>query len=327
MVLLSIKLRQSRFFRAADLQVRRSSHQERPPKSRLVGTERRRSSSSGSPTTTGACAERVNNRTIRGAFGDPVDGWTGKVIVLFPTMADFRGTMKPASAGAHPAAEGQWSNSGAERCLSRHSPQLDPAILTTISMMRSAFRKLAAAPGSKQSRRLCQKQSVVIRHNKAKDTTAQPCKAAARAGAADRAAAVVRVALEQKPDGKWQKPPFMATQPDRHASTNDPARGQTTPQRWRLCRPATPMVSATFLRRMIHLGRSIWIIAAAPHARSNMGAELAATGRNTYPEVTPSGEGIRLWGFANGDRLNRNTRWRSTANRSLPSCSGAPTRH
>jgi len=26
----------------------------------------------------------------------------------------------------------------------------------------------------------------------------------------------------QKLDGKWQKPPFMATHPDRHASTNDP---------------------------------------------------------------------------------------------------------
>ena len=26
----------------------------------------------------------------------------------------------------------------------------------------------------------------------------------------------------QKPDGSWQKPPFMATQPERHARTNDP---------------------------------------------------------------------------------------------------------
>src|SRR5262245_53218748 len=26
----------------------------------------------------------------------------------------------------------------------------------------------------------------------------------------------------QKSDGSWQKPPYMATQPDRHASTNDP---------------------------------------------------------------------------------------------------------
>jgi hypothetical protein len=27
----------------------------------------------------------------------------------------------------------------------------------------------------------------------------------------------------QKPDGSWQKPPFMAMQPQRHASTNDPS--------------------------------------------------------------------------------------------------------
>ena len=27
----------------------------------------------------------------------------------------------------------------------------------------------------------------------------------------------------QKPDGTWQKPPFMALQPDQHASTSDPS--------------------------------------------------------------------------------------------------------
>ena len=27
----------------------------------------------------------------------------------------------------------------------------------------------------------------------------------------------------QKPDGSWQKPPFMSLQPERHANTNDPA--------------------------------------------------------------------------------------------------------
>src|SRR5262245_8135775 len=27
----------------------------------------------------------------------------------------------------------------------------------------------------------------------------------------------------QKPDGKWQKPPFMALDPERHASTNNPS--------------------------------------------------------------------------------------------------------
>jgi hypothetical protein len=44
----------------------------------------------------GLVLNRINNRTIRGAFGDVCDGWTGKVIAVFPTMAEFRGTMKPA---------------------------------------------------------------------------------------------------------------------------------------------------------------------------------------------------------------------------------------
>jgi hypothetical protein len=44
----------------------------------------------------GLVLNRVNNRTIRGAFGDAVDGWTGKIIVVFPTTAEFRGKMGPA---------------------------------------------------------------------------------------------------------------------------------------------------------------------------------------------------------------------------------------
>ena len=44
----------------------------------------------------GLVLNRTNNRTIRGAFGDAVDGWTNKIIVLFPTQADFRGRMVPA---------------------------------------------------------------------------------------------------------------------------------------------------------------------------------------------------------------------------------------
>ncbi len=44
----------------------------------------------------GLILNRVNNRTIRSAFGDAVDGWTGKIIVVFPTMAEFRGKMGPA---------------------------------------------------------------------------------------------------------------------------------------------------------------------------------------------------------------------------------------
>lgn len=44
----------------------------------------------------GLVLNRTNNRTIRAAFGDPVDGWSGKIIVLYPTTAEFRGKMGPA---------------------------------------------------------------------------------------------------------------------------------------------------------------------------------------------------------------------------------------
>jgi hypothetical protein len=44
----------------------------------------------------GLVLNKTNNRTIRGAFGDACDGWVGKIIIVYPTMAEFRGTMKPA---------------------------------------------------------------------------------------------------------------------------------------------------------------------------------------------------------------------------------------
>ncbi len=42
----------------------------------------------------GLVLNKTNNRTLRGAFGDAVDGWTGKVIVIFPNPVDVRGSMK-----------------------------------------------------------------------------------------------------------------------------------------------------------------------------------------------------------------------------------------
>jgi hypothetical protein len=41
----------------------------------------------------GLALNRTNNRTIRGAYGDDTTGWTGKLIVVFPTQTDFRGRM------------------------------------------------------------------------------------------------------------------------------------------------------------------------------------------------------------------------------------------
>jgi len=56
---------------------------------------------------------KTNNRTLRGKFGDDTAGWIGKIIVLYPTMAEFRGEMKPAlrvriptpKGNSHPAAQ------------------------------------------------------------------------------------------------------------------------------------------------------------------------------------------------------------------------------
>ena len=58
---------------------------------------------------------------------------------------------------------------------------------------------------------------------------------------------------------------------------------------------------------MIRSPRSISIIAAALiRIRSTCWAQnLLDAGRNTYHEVTPSGEGCRIWGIANGEPFNR----------------------
>ena len=53
----------------------------------------------------GLVLNRVNNRTIRGAFGDAVDGWTGKIIVAVPNHGGIPRQDGTRPAGAHPAAE------------------------------------------------------------------------------------------------------------------------------------------------------------------------------------------------------------------------------
>ena len=47
------------------------------------------------------------------------------------------------------------------------------------------------------------------------------------------------------------------------------------------------------------------------------------TAVNTYQEITPTGEGFRIWGFADGDPLNRKFTLKIDGKRLRPSCSGA----
>jgi hypothetical protein len=43
----------------------------------------------------GLVLNKTNNRVLRGAFGDDVSGWKDKIVVVFPTMVEFRGKMVP----------------------------------------------------------------------------------------------------------------------------------------------------------------------------------------------------------------------------------------
>ena len=44
----------------------------------------------------GLVLNKTNNRVLRGEFGDDVNGWKNRIIIVFPTMVDFRGKMVPA---------------------------------------------------------------------------------------------------------------------------------------------------------------------------------------------------------------------------------------
>ena len=111
----------------------------------------------------------------------------------------------------------------------------------------------------------------------------------------------------QLPNGKWQKPPFMAAQPNRHVSTKDPAT-------WTDYTTALAAVQA---------GRgdgiSYILTEADPYAAIDLdncrhvdthsidvwAQNFLEAGRDSYSEVTPSGTGCRIWGLADGATLNK----------------------
>jgi hypothetical protein len=98
MVLLASKYDQSRFLKAADLTAEKKFKiktvteepvgigKDQEMKLVIWFTNDRR----------GLVLNITNNRTLRGSFGNDTAGWVGKIIIVFPTMADFRGQMKPA---------------------------------------------------------------------------------------------------------------------------------------------------------------------------------------------------------------------------------------
>jgi hypothetical protein len=98
MVLLASDYDQSRFLKAADLSGEKKFRIKSVTEEEIgIGKDKERKLVVWfTNDARGLVLNRVNNRTIRGAFGDACEGWTGKIIIVFPTMAEFRGEMKPA---------------------------------------------------------------------------------------------------------------------------------------------------------------------------------------------------------------------------------------
>jgi hypothetical protein len=111
----------------------------------------------------------------------------------------------------------------------------------------------------------------------------------------------------QKPDGTFQKPPFMALQPERHASTKDP-------NTWTTYSTALAAVQAGRGDGISYILTADDPFAAIDldHCRDVITNSIDVwaqnfldVGRHSYSEVTPSGAGCRIWGLANGDSLHK----------------------
>ena len=107
--------------------------------------------------------------------------------------------------------------------------------------------------------------------------------------------------------GRWQKPPFMAKRPERHASTDNPAT-------WCKYKTALATAQAGDADGITYILTENDPFAAIDldHCRD---ARLCSidiwaqnfldTARYSYAEVTPSGAGCRIWGLAAGDHINK----------------------
>ena len=109
----------------------------------------------------------------------------------------------------------------------------------------------------------------------------------------------------QRPDGSWQKPPFVAAQPARHASTNDP-------NTWTDYATALATVQAGHADGLTYIltKNDPYGAIDLDHCRDKLcsidvwAQNFLQAAVHTYQEITPSGEGIRIWGLAAGEPLN-----------------------
>ena len=188
----------------------------------------------------GLVLNRTNIRTLREAFGDVVDSWIGKVIAVYPTSVDFRGKLVPAlrvripppkqpaaATSPQPASSG---NGAAQQRRRRRRQQLRPIRSSSTSRRSrcatSSTTRFDFDAEAEQPTRLAGCSTTWSRgrvrsngrgsgpgyyHDQANDASARPGEAAARFGAADRAAAMVRMALDPKAGREVAKAAISST--------------------------------------------------------------------------------------------------------------------
>jgi hypothetical protein len=113
----------------------------------------------------------------------------------------------------------------------------------------------------------------------------------------------------QNGKGKWQKPPCVATDPQRRASITDPSTWcdySTAVAAWQAgdVDGITYILTADDPYGAVDLDHCLDQNASIDKWAQN----FLQAAHASYQEVTPSGEGVRIWGVANGDPLHTNYR-------------------
>ena len=74
----------------------------------------------------GLVVNKTNNRTLRGAFGDDTSTWRDKIIIVFPTMVEYRGKITPGLRVRIPPPKGSNGQPAAKPATPPPTPAIDP---------------------------------------------------------------------------------------------------------------------------------------------------------------------------------------------------------
>ena len=145
------------------------------------------------------------------------------------------------------------------------------------------------------------------KYRKAYNTSSGSRAAAARAGAVARRPQWAIWRWTPTPGGGWQKPPFMATQPERHASLTDSSTWTDYGTALAAVRAGhgdgvTYVLTKQDEFAAIDLDHCRDIVTGSVEPWAQLMLEQAL---HSYAEITPSGNGLRIWGTAAGNPLHR----------------------